>query len=683
LLRAGYPASDGVPMGVKLNPAQQAAVEHGQGPLLVLAGAGSGKTRVITHRIATLVERGTRPGSILAVSFTNKAAAEMSERMIPLVGRSRAEKLWLSTFHSFGVRFLREESHALGYPGRFVIFDQGDAIGLVREIVRREGIADRKLDLYAVQSRISLWKNKGLRPDETPASDFEYDVVARDVYPHYQAALENMCAVDFDDLVLAPVRILSEREEIRDKWRNRFRHMLVDEFQDTNLIQLELVKLLANELGNVTVVGDDDQSIYGWRGAEVGNILDFESHFKGAKVVKLETNYRSHAPILNVANEAIARSRRKRHDKQLQSFKGPGPKVRMCTLNDAEEEAKLVVHEIRRLRDDEGGRLGSMAILYRSNLQARPLEEELRANGVDYRLFGGTKLFDRKEVKDAIAYLRVVVHPRDELSLRRIVNYPARQIGDTTVRRVTRWGLVHGLSFVDALARIEQIEDVPAAAKRGARQLFAAIAAARRRFDDGDLVGGARQLFTDVGLERMFREAESPAMQKRWGNIEYVLRSLGRFVERGGKGGLSAFLTRLTLDLSGESEKTGERVTLSSLHASKGLEFDVVFFIGLNEGTLPHARTIDPKVTEAAPTDVEEERRLFYVGVTRARKHLYLCRPRSRQMRGRTMPMVPSRFLEGMPEEDFEHYEAVLDAPVEADEAVAFGKALLDSLRQS
>jgi len=670
-------------MGVKLNPAQQAAVEHGQGPLLVLAGAGSGKTGVITHRIAKLVERGARPASILAVSFTNKAAAEMAERMIPLVGRERAEKLWLSTFHSFGVRFLREESKALGYPGRFVIFDQGDAIGLVREIVRREGIADRKLDLYAVQSRISLWKNRGLEPDDAPTGDFEYDVVAREVYPHYQAALQNMCAVDFDDLVLAPVRILAEREDIRDKWRNRFRHMLVDEFQDTNLIQLELVKLLANELGNVTVVGDDDQSIYGWRGAEVGNILDFESHFKGAKVVKLETNYRSHAPILNVANEAIARSRRKRHDKQLRSFKGDGPKVRMCTLNDAEEEAKLVVHEIRRLRDDEGGRLGSMAILYRSNLQARPLEEELRVNGVEYRLFGGTKLFDRKEVKDAIAYLRVVVHPRDELSLRRIVNYPARQIGDTTVQRVTRWGLVHGLSFVDALARIEQIEDVPAAAKRGARQLFTAVAAARRRFADGDLVGGARQLFIDVGLERMFRGAESPAMQKRWGNIEYVLRSLQRFVERGGKGGLSAFLTRMTLDMSGEGEKTGERVTLSSLHASKGLEFDVVFFIGLNEGTLPHARTIDPKVTEASPTDVEEERRLFYVGVTRARKHLYLCRPRSKQMRGRTMPMVPSRFLEGLPEDDFEHYEAVLDAPLEADEAVAFGKALLDSLRQS
>lgn len=668
-------------MGVSLNPAQRAAVEHGDGPLLVLAGAGSGKTRVITHRIARLVDRGVQPKSILAVSFTNKAAAEMGERMIPLVGRNRADKLWLSTFHSFGVRFLTEEARALGYPGRFVIFDQGDATGLVREIVRREGLADRKLDLYSVHARISLWKNKGIEPDAVPESDFEYDAIARDVYPHYQAGLANMCAVDFDDLVAAPARILAQREDIREKWRQRFRYMLVDEFQDTNLIQLELVRLLANERGNVTVVGDDDQSIYGWRGAEVGNILDFESHFKGAKIVKLETNYRSKTPILEIANEAIARSKRQRHEKVLRAFRGEGPKVKLCTLPDAEAEAKLVVHEIRRVKK-EGQRLGSVAVLYRSNLQARPIEEELRASGLPYRLFGGTKLFDRKEVKDAVAYLRAVVHPRDELSLRRIVNYPARQIGDATIRRITQYALARDIAFVDALARIDLIPDVPAAARRGAGQLLMAVAAARRKMDTGDLVGAARDLFRDVGLERHFREAEAPAMQKRWGNIEYVIRSLERFKNKGGaKATLAGFLTRLTLDLGSEEEKTGERITLSSLHASKGLEFDVVFFIGLNEGQLPHSRTLDPKVTEAAPTDVEEERRLFYVGVTRARDQLYLTRPRQRALRGRTTPLVHSRFLEGLPEEFLEHYEAVMDAPLESNEAAAIGKALLDTLR--
>ncbi|HHH31035.1 MAG TPA: hypothetical protein ENK57_22190, partial [Polyangiaceae bacterium] len=560
-------------MGVTLNPAQREAVEHGDGPLLVLAGAGSGKTGVITHRIARLCERGTPPQAILAVSFTNKAAAEMAERMIPLVGRQRAEKLWLSTFHSFGVRFLNEESRALGYPGRFVIFDQGDALGLVREIVRREGLADRKLDLYSVHSRISIWKNRGLSPEQVPVTDFEYDVIAREAYGHYQAGLRNMCAVDFDDLVCAPVNILREREDIREKWRARFRYMLVDEFQDTNRVQLDLVRLLANDRHNVTVVGDDDQSIYGWRGADVGNILDFEQHFRGAKIVKLETNYRSHTPILVVANEAIARSKRKRHDKVLRAFKGPGPKVKLTTLPDAETEAKLIAQEVREL-ENEGQRLGSIAVLYRSNLQARPVEEQLRVQGLPYRLFGGTKLFDKKEIKDAVAYLRVVVQPRDELSLRRIVNYPTRQIGDTTVERLTRYGRAYDLSFMQVLERIDRIPDVPAAAKRGTGLLLRALEKARHGLESGSLESVARTLFTDVGLERHFREDPNKSTQKRWHNIEYVLRSLERFSKRGGKKAtLAGFLTRLTLDLSGEKEVAKEQITLSSLHASKGLEF--------------------------------------------------------------------------------------------------------------
>lgn len=669
---------------VGLNPAQQAAVEHGDGPLLVLAGAGSGKTRVITHRIARLVmERGVRPGSILAVSFTNKAAAEMAERMIPLVGRSRTENLWLSTFHSFGVRFLGEESAALGYPSRFVIFDQGDALGAVREIVRREGIGERKLDLYAVHSRISLWKNQGLGPEDVKPSNIEYDAIAKEVYPHYEAALRNMCAVDFDDLVLAPVRILRERESIREKWRNRFRYLLVDEFQDTNRIQLDLVHLLANQLNNVCVVGDDDQSIYAWRGAEVGNILDFEHHFKGAKVVKLEDNYRSRAPILAVANAAIARSKRKRHEKVLRANKPGGAKVRLCSVGDAEEEAKLVAQEAKELVR-EGMRFGQMAVLYRSNLQARPIEEELRASGIPYRLFGGTQFFDRKEVKDAVAYLRVVVNPRDELSLRRIVNYPARGIGDTTIDRVARWGLAHGKSFPEALSRVEGLPDVPDQAKRGARGLFAALAKARERFSKGsELSAAAKQLFVDVGLESALTEDRSPAGQRRWNNIEYVLRSLTRYEAKPGseRPSISQFLTRITLNVDSETQETGERVTLSSLHASKGLEFDVVFLIGLNEGQLPHSRTTDPKATEAAPSDVEEERRLFYVGVTRARERLYLCRPTRRVMRGKATPLVPTRFLEGLPEEQVEIYERNDEAPLDHEEAASIGQAFLAQLR--
>ncbi|MCC6873129.1 MAG: UvrD-helicase domain-containing protein [Sandaracinaceae bacterium] len=666
-----------------LNASQSAAVEHDRGPLLVLAGAGSGKTRVITHRIARLVERGTRPEAILAVSFTNKAAAEMGERMIPLLGRERASKLWLSTFHSFGVRFLGEEAKHLGYPHRFVIFDQGDALGVVREIVRREGLADRQLDLYAVHARISLWKNQGLVPGDVRVGDFEYDVLANSVYPHYEAGLRSMCAVDFDDLVLAPVRILRAKEDVREKWRNRFRYLLIDEFQDTNKVQLDLVKLLANELGNVCVVGDDDQSIYGWRGAEVGNILDFESHFGGATIVKLEDNYRSRQPILEVANAAIARSSHKRHGKVLRAAKGMGPKVRLCALDDAEQEARFVADEIRVLKR-EGFQLGGMAVLYRSNLQARPLEEELRAHGIGYRLFGGTQFFDRKEVKDAVAYLRVVVYPRDELSLRRILNYPARGIGDTTIQRLERWALAHDKGLVDALCAIGQLDDVPDGAQRGAQTLLSALGRARAQFATGaNLAAAAQQLFVEVGLQDALTAERTPAAQRRWGNVQYVLRSLQKYEEKekASRPSLGQFLTRITLNVDAETEATGERVTLSSLHAAKGLEFDVVFFIGLNEGTLPHSRTLDPKVTEAAPTDVEEERRLFYVGVTRAKERLYLCRPKRRSMRGKVTAHVPTRFLEGLPEEHYEIYDRALEAPVAAQEAVDIGRALLDQLR--
>ena len=424
--------SAGKASAAKLNAAQRAAVEHEGGPLLVLAGAGSGKTRVITHRIATLLQRGTRADAILAVSFTNKAAREMGERMAQLVGPRAASKLVLSTFHSFGVRFLHEENRALGFDGRFVIFDQSDALGLVREIVRREGIGDRRLDVGAVLGRISLWKNAFVGPDEVRPSGREYDEAAREVYPHYERALAAMHAVDFDDLIVAPVRLLQQSDHLREKWRGRFRHLLVDEFQDTNRAQLELVRQLVGPLRNVCVVGDDDQSIYGWRGAEVGNILHFERHFPGTTVVKLEDNYRSFAPILAVANAAIAQSRGRRHPKTLRATRGAGPKVRLCTADDTLAEVALVTGEIR--EEVRGGRrYGDVAVLYRSNQQARLLEEELRVEGIPYRVFGGTQFFDRKEVKDAIAYLRVALNPHDSLSLRRIINTPARGLGETSV----------------------------------------------------------------------------------------------------------------------------------------------------------------------------------------------------------------------------------------------------------
>lgn len=676
---------------MSLNKQQAEAVAHVDGPLLVLAGAGSGKTRVITQRIAALLDAGVPASRILAVSFTNKASKEMAERMAALVGR-RAERLWLSTFHSFGVRFLAEENRALGYDGRFVIFDQGDTLGLIREILREEELLARSLDIPSILTRISLWKNAFLTPDQIKPSDFEYDAVAGDVYPIYEERLAAMHAVDFDDLVLAPVKILRDHESIRERWQKRFRYLLIDEFQDTNRSQLELIKLLAGDAHNVCVVGDDDQSIYSWRGADVTNILDFERSFSGeqkVKVVKLETNYRSRKQILDVANAVISQSRGKRHDKSLISAKGEGEKVRFVTLPDTAHEAQFVVSEIRGLLKGEkapGGvpfRFKDIAVLYRSNKQARLLEDELRIGGIPYRLFGGTQFFERKEVKDAIAYLRVVDNPRDELSLRRIINTPSRGIGDTTLKKLRSHAILKNKTLYRALGDAEQL-DLPLSSKRGASILVRAIDEARGRLRSGTSIHEvADALLRDSGfLPRIFEDTSTHG-KRRQENIQYLMKSIRRFAEdrRADKPTLGQFLTRITLRVESEEEEQTNRVTLSSLHSSKGLEFPVVFLIGCNEGTIPHKRTTDPSITDAVVSDVDEERRLFYVGVTRAQELLYLSRAAKHTSRGRVMPLFPTRFLEGLPEHAWEVYKpmgAIVTTPAEAAKQ---GQAILDMLR--
>jgi ATP-dependent DNA helicase Rep len=666
---------------------------------LVLAGAGSGKTRVITHRIARLLERGVKPEAILAVSFTNKAAGEMAERMVKLVGRDTASRLVLSTFHSFGVRFLQEEKKALGYATKFAIFDQGDSVGLVREVLReiRRGTDARKLDAMAILSRISKWKNDFLSPDDvanagknTAHPDSEYDATAVEIYPRYESGLRAMCAVDFDDLVGVPVRILRKREDIRDKWRKRFRYLLIDEFQDTSRQQLELVRLLTNELGNLCVVGDDDQSIYAWRGADISNILDFDKHFKGAKVVKLEDNYRSKAPILEVANAAIAQSKEKRHGKVLRAARGPGDRVRLTALDDPEQESKFVAAEVRTLLDQRM-RPANIAVLYRSNLQARLIEEELRAANVPYRLFGGTQVFDRKEVKDGAAYLRAIAFPRDEISLRRIMNYPARGIGDTTVERIERHAQAHDLSFADAFERIENVKDIPDAARRGAKALHSTLVKARKEFEQGrSLASAAQTLFKDVGLVAELQKAADGAAsgERRVGNLNFLVSALDRYEksERENKPALGNFLHRITTNSDSNAvDETGtdNRVTLSTLHGAKGLEFPYVFLIGVVEGQLPHSRTSDPKVTDATLADVEEERRLFYVGVTRAQDRLYITRYKRRMLRGKATLYTPSRFLDGLPEEFIEEYSRKIETALDTSDIAEMGRLLLQRLSAS
>jgi len=670
-----------------LNAAQRTAVEHRQGPLLILAGAGSGKTRVLTHRIAALLSEGVRPEAILAVSFTNKAADEMRHRMQQLVGKKQAEALVLSTFHSFGVRFVHEEKVAIGLGKRFVIFDQGDSLGVVKDVLRnmRMSGAARKLDPMAILARISKWKNDGLMPDAVPESDFEYDDVAREVYPEYVDRLRAMRALDFDDLVLVPVRHLREHASVREKWRGRFRHVMVDEFQDTSKVQLEFVKLLVNELGNVCVVGDDDQSIYAWRGAEVGNILDFDKHFAGTRIVKLEDNYRSVAPILDVANAAIAQSTQRRHGKVLRAARGQGDRVRLCVTQDAGAEAKLVAGELKELAT-EGRPPSDMAVLYRSNLQARLIEEELRALNVPYQLYGGTQFFDRKEVKDAAAYLRAVINPADDISLRRIINYPARGVGAKTVERLDEFAEARGLSFGQALAHAPDIEGIPDAARASIGQFMKVLSTASEKMEaGGGLTRAARELFESINLKGDLHAAADGGAQGtvRHGNVEHFLGWLERYEARAdvSQRSLQGFLERVTLRGDNDDKAAEPGVVLSTLHAAKGLEFGVVFLIGCVEGQLPHSRTTDPKLTEVAPADVEEERRLFYVGVTRARDRLYLTRPEKRMFRGELQKLVPSRFLANLPEDQIESYTRKEITPLDFNEIADLAKAFLASRR--
>ena len=651
---------------------------------MVLAGAGSGKTRVIIARIARLLAGGVQPSSILAVTFTNKAANEMRERIGATVGDETASAIWLSTFHSFGVRFVREEAKALGLGSRFTIFDQGDSLGVVRELLRTEAKADRQLDAQAILSRISLWKNALLKPGEVRAKGDEYDQAAVSIYGAYESTLADMHAVDFDDLVIKPVVLLRDRPGIRSKWRTRFAHVLVDEFQDTNVAQLDLVRLLANDRGNVCVVGDDDQSIYGWRGACVDNILDFEQHFPGAVVTKLEQNYRSRASILNVANAAIEKSPKRPYAKVLKPVRESGPPVRMCVLPEPQEEAKFVASEIRKLQR-EGTDPREIAVLYRSNTQAKLLEEELRVAGIAYRVFGGTKFFDRKEIKDGIAYMRVALNPRDELSLRRIVNAPARGLGAQSLRHIVEHGEAHRMSLLRALKNADRIEALSTRAKASAARLGDAIETAGKGFRAGGLADTATALLRAVGMLRDDADS-SPEAKRRRANIDFLRRSIERLEARSGadREALQQLLHHIALDPSDPSDpdepELGRQVTLSSLHSAKGLEFSVVFLIGCVEGVLPHARTTDPKITDASMADLEEERRLFYVGVTRARDLLYLTRHKERVARGRLVKITPSRFLQGLPETDTESYQSAESRELGRQEVADMAKALLERL---
>ncbi len=677
----------------KLNPAQREAVEHGTGPLLVLAGAGSGKTRVITHRIARLIELGAPPRAIVALTFTNKAAAEMRERVASMSRkpdersrglRGAASGLTISTFHAFGLTVLGREREALGGP--FTIFDQGDQTSLIKQLMRAAG-ADRAYDAQAVLARISNAKNAFLSAEQMPEGD-PYDEIAKLLFPRYQAALRQYRALDFDDLVCEVARLWQRDPAALARWQEKVLYVLVDEYQDTNRAQLELLRLLAGDRKNVCAVGDDDQAIYGWRGADVRNILDFEHHFPRARVIKLEENYRSRAPILAVANAVIARRTDAKWRKVLFSQREGGEKVALAVASTPEIEATWVGREVRRLVREEGVRPREIAVLYRSNAQSQHVEAALREQGVAHRVVGGAQFFERKEVKDVLAYMKLALNLADEISLRRVINNPPRGIGEASLEKLALSAATRGWSLWQSVERADGLDDLPNAAREGCRALSQVIAGARRELASARPPSEvARSMCDQVKFDAdIDTSAQSPAAAaKRRANVEGLLGTLARREQREGPGndGLAAFLRALTMDLETESDEPGDVVTLSTLHGSKGLEFEVVFLIGCEEGYLPHARTIDTRATdagEAGAADLEEERRLFYVGITRARERLILSRARSRVLRGKATPRTPSRFLLEIPAELLDARDIKDEAPTSAHEAAANVEAILAML---
>jgi DNA helicase-2/ATP-dependent DNA helicase PcrA len=678
------------PAASRLNTAQREAVDHESGPLLVLAGAGSGKTRVITHRIVRLLERGIPPAAIVALTFTNKAAGEMRERVSGMLGKAGARAargLVVSTFHSFGLQVLGRERDAIG--GHFTIFDQGDQTSLVKQLLRAAG-ADRSFDAQAVLARISNAKNAGLAAMEPLAREGDaYDEIAQVIFPRYEAALRSFKAFDFDDLVCRVARLWREDAEARARWQSKFLHVLVDEYQDTNRAQLELLRLLAGPRSNVCAVGDDDQAIYGWRGADVRNILDFEAHFPGARIVKLEQNYRSKAPILSVANAVIAKRTDTKWRKVLFTERQGGDKARLAVAATPEAEASWVAREVRRALREEKRQPGEIAVLYRSNGQSRLVEAALREQGIAHRVVGGAQFFERKEVKDVLAYLKLALNPSDEISLRRVINTPPRGIGESTLEKLALHGAQRGWSLWNCVERAHAFDDVPGAAREGCRVLFDIVMQARRELTSAQRPPSAvaRSMCDRIELKQHLDTSgpSGDAAAKRWANVQGVLATLEKREERGGEGasglqGLAAFLHLLTLDTGDESQAASDVVTLSTLHGSKGLEFELVFLIGCEEGYLPHARTLESRATdigEAGSADIEEERRLFYVGVTRAKERLTLSRAKSRVLRGKAVPRTPSRFLLDVPRELLEEVEVKDEMPTTTEEASSNVAAIL------
>ena len=629
-----------------LNKEQQQAVQHTEGPLLILAGAGSGKTKVLTVRIAHLLAQGVNPYEILAITFTNKAAKEMKSRVEGLVG-DVANRIWLSTFHSFCAKFLRFEIDSfLGYNSNFTIYDTSDSQAVIKAALKALNLDDKYYPVGAMIAAISDAKNKLLFASDfrKQARDFYQQKVA-DVYEYYERELRKNNALDFDDLLLVAVKLLQSNATVLDKYSHRFRYVMIDEYQDTNHTQYLLAKLLASHWKNIAVVGDADQSIYAWRGADIQNILDFEKDYPNCTSIKLEQNYRSTKIILDAAN-AVIDNNEGRPEKNLWTDKTEGAKIQHFTAQSEHEEAAFIGDTIAKKHDIHDVPYGDMAILYRTNAQSRVLEEALIKRALPYTMVGGTKFYDRKEIKDVLAYLRVLYNPFDDLSLLRIINVPKRSIGATTVAKLQDYAREKGTSLFMTLTQLHLIDSIKGKTKEKLEEFGILIFTLVSEMEDKTVLDILESILDRTGYLAQLEESTDPQDQARAENIGELLSVAKDFQDTNPSGTVEDFLEQVALVNDVDSfEQEEAKVTLMTLHAAKGLEFPIVFLCGLEEGLFPHSRTL------MNPEEIEEERRLAYVGITRAEKELYISNATTRTVFGRTSSYLPSRFIDEIPEE--------------------------------
>ena len=662
-----------------LNPAQREAVEKTEGPVLILAGAGSGKTRVLTTRIGHLIEdKGVQPANILAITFTNKAANEMRERVEETLD-SDASDMWISTFHSCCVRILRKDINRIGYNRSFVIYDSADQVTLVKDCLKELNLSDKVFEPKVIISTISGAKDKLYDPKKFKAMHMNDNRMSKiaDVYALYQDRLKRNSALDFDDLIFKTVELLKSDKEVLDYYRNRFKYIMVDEYQDTSKAQYELIKILAKEHQNICVVGDDDQSIYGWRGADIRNILEFEKDYDNVHVVKLEQNYRSTQIILDAANTVISNNiERKR--KRLWSEKKEGELIKIQVAQDEIEESDFVADMIAKISREQNRSYKDFAVLYRANAQSRSVEDALNRSQIPYNIYGGTKFYERKEIKDLIAYLRVIQNPQDDISIKRIINVPRRGIGLRTIEKIEDRASLKQESIYSVLIDIETNSDISTKARNSISEfvdnVIGTLRTMREVYPVSKLIEKVIESIDYYGYIDELYKGNKEEAEERKDNVKEFISVAMEFEQTSEEKDLETFLTGVALTSESSEEEEIDKVSLMTIHTSKGLEFPVVFIVGMEDGLFPIARA----VRSMSDSEIEEERRLCYVGITRAKEILYLTLTQKRTLYGKTNPSIASRFMEELPKECIERLNS-------AEKELSYSKAnynVLDKYKQ-